>query len=165
MKNLFVNIVVLVVIVSVSGCHCQRKNTGSKKEMSSAVAITQSDTFTLKETHWKLIELKGQSIVNPVPYESEAYIILNANDSTLNGSGGCNSIFGTYELKENNLISFSHIGMTKMACTGGMIIESELVEALRQTNFYVLGDKTLILYKAVKVPLAKFEAKKDGPVK
>jgi heat shock protein HslJ len=158
MKNSIVLIVVFAFIMAVSSCQSHKKNAGSSKASVDKAVIMQKDTFSFKGTIWKLVELNGKPVKDTVTGRSEAFIIFSINDSTFNGSGGCNRFFGNYELKENNLLYISHVGMTKMACIDAVLNETELLTTLEKVNLFTKEGKTLTLYRAVKAPLAKFEA-------
>ena len=48
----------------------------------------------------------------------EAYILLDSASHRLSGSGGCNQLVGSYEIKGNQL-KFGQIAGTRMACAKG----------------------------------------------
>lgn len=113
---------------------------------------------SLVETYWKLVELNGQPVVaQPGGKAREAHMILKIAGNRVQGSGGCNRFFGSYELKPGNRIRFSGIGSTMMACPG---IESEAVffRALETADSYAVNGDKLQLHKARMAPLARFEA-------
>jgi heat shock protein HslJ len=111
----------------------------------------------LLETHWKLVELNGQAVTNPAGNQKEAYIMLTKEGNRLQGSGGCNSLMGSYELKEGNQIKFSGVAMTRMACPD-MAMETQLGLVFDAVDNYAINGKFLMLHKAKMAPLAKFEA-------
>ena len=111
---------------------------------------------TLAETYWKLTELMGKPVTTPAG-EREIHIILKIQDNRIQGFAGCNSIMGSYELKDGNFIRFRDVASTKMACDD-MTIENQFKEILeRADNYSILGDN-LSLNKARMAPLARFEA-------
>ena len=91
------------------------------------------------------------------PNQKVADIKLMPEGSRLVGSGGCNAMMGTYELRDRNRLKFSAIAMTKMACPD-MSIEDELGQVFSATNKYAINGKILALHKGKRAPLAKFEA-------
>lgn len=106
---------------------------------------------------WKLVMLNGQAVQTADQSMREAHMTLSASETRVNGNSGCNSFFGTYELKGANSITFSQIGATKMACQGNaMEIERQLFQAFETTNKFTLRNDTLVLTKADMSPLAKF---------
>jgi len=111
----------------------------------------------LVETYWKLTELMGKRVAPPAQGKKEVHIIIKKQDDRIQGFAGCNSIMGSYELKEGNFITFKQVASTRMACDD-MTIENQFKEILgRVDNYSILGDK-LSLNKAKMSPLARFEA-------
>lgn len=128
------------------------------------IESSQPDQYTLKkimfdekitEKYWKLIELNGKAVKVTPGQQREAYMILKDQENRVNGNGGCNSFFGTYELNGNS-IRFKGIGATRMACQD-METETELFQILEQVDNFTLKDDTLSLNKGRMAPLAKFE--------
>lgn len=112
----------------------------------------------LLETYWKVVEINGQPVNNPPTNQKEAHIILTKEGNRLQGSAGCNSLMGSYQLMDGNRIKFSGLASTKMACPD-MAIENVLGKAIEMSDNYAINDKFLILHKAKMAPLVKFEAK------
>ena len=129
-------------------------NTPQKSAPSTGTDPMKSE---LLNTQWKLVELNGRKVVNPIPNQKVADIKLMPEGSRLVGSGGCNAMMGTYELRDRNRLKFSAIAMTKMACPD-MSIEDELGQVFSATNKYAINGKILALHKGKRAPLAKFEA-------
>jgi copper homeostasis protein (lipoprotein) len=111
----------------------------------------------LTEKFWKLTELNGKKIVVGATFNKEPHIILKNQETRVKGHGGCNSFFGTYELKPGNRITISQIGNTLMACPE-METETQFLKAIQAADSYFLKGDTLILHKAGMAPLARFEA-------
>ena len=125
---------------------------------------TSSDTDTSKkpveivEKYWKLIEIRGQKVTAENFASKEPHLILKSEDNRVNGNGGCNSFFGTYELQADvNRISFSQIGSTRMACLKPTV-EADFFNVLETVDNYTVKNDTLQLNKARMAPLAKFVA-------
>ena len=104
----------------------------------------------ITEKYWKLISVGGAAVQPPAEGAREAHIILKKADSRVTGSGGCNLINGTYELKGRSRIAFSQMLSTKMACPG-MDTETRFLQALAETDRYVIIGETLTLYDDGKV--------------
>ena len=69
---------------------------------------------------------------------------LSFDDSKVYIKTDCNKIFGSYTLDQNTL-TFSSLGMTKMHCTGSK--DSEFASVLESVkNFSVTPDGRLLLY-------------------
>lgn len=131
-------------------------NTPTKKN-ENADATAASVNSELLETRWKLIELNGQPVTNPAGDQKEAFIILSKEGNRVQGSGGCNSLMGSYELQKDNQIKFSGMAMTRMACPD-MAMETQLGPIFDAVDNYAINGKFLMLHKAKMAPLAKFEA-------
>jgi heat shock protein HslJ len=153
----------LFIALSMTFIHC--KSTNHAKDASAPAQGVVSDQQPAKPaaelagTYWKLTELAGQSIVvdTSSPMSREPHMILQANDSTVKGHGGCNGFGGNYEWKAPNRIKFDKIVSTMMACEQ-LETENRYFETLRTAdNYYIIGD-TLILNKARMAPLARFTA-------
>lgn len=104
----------------------------------------QSLPACLLGTHWKLVEVMGEA-VTPFPGEEEPFIYLDQTGQ-LNGFGGCNRVFGAYELKAKNQIDFANLGSTRMACPDRDHQEQKFFEALSQTKSYSCDGQTLVLH-------------------
>jgi heat shock protein HslJ len=126
-----------------------------------ACNTTENATMSVKPeltgTYWKLIELMGKPYKGPSATGKEMYITLSADSSTVQGHGGCNSFRGKYELKEGELIRFSGLASTMMACPD-LDNESTFMKAIESADNYIITGNSLQLNKARMAPLARFEA-------
>jgi heat shock protein HslJ len=104
---------------------------------------------------WELVELRGQ----PAPLGAggrRATLRFDADSARVSGFAGCNRYFGSYTLDDDEPeISFGAVGMTRMACSEGMQLESQLAEALSRTSRYMIEAGRLALFDASN-PLAVF---------
>jgi heat shock protein HslJ len=149
----------LILFLLSSAVLTQSCNTPSKKPDDSAAepaAVTMGSE--LLETYWKVVEINGQAVTNPPANQKEAYIMLTKEGNRVQGSGGCNSLMGSYELMDGNRIKFSGVASTMMACPD-MTIEGQLGKAIEMADNYAINGKYLMLHKAKMAPLVKFEAK------
>lgn len=119
--------------------------------------ILSKNPSPIVEKYWKLVSIDGKTISPSDKQIKEPHMILKAFDKSVNGNGGCNSFFGSYELAGENHISFSKIGATKMACQN-MAVENVFFKALEQADQYTVVNDTLFLNNASKILLARFEA-------
>ncbi|MHC1777781.1 MAG: copper resistance protein NlpE N-terminal domain-containing protein [Lentimicrobium sp.] len=110
----------------------------------------------ITDKKWKLVELNGKPVENTSGNGKEYFISLQQEESRVSGYAGCNSFFGSYELKEGNRVAFSKMGSTMMACPN-MTTEQELFKVLETVDNYTTDGKTLQLNKARMAPLARFE--------
>jgi len=126
MKTLF-QIAGIIVLVSFMGA-CKTASSSVTKQ-----------TEGITEKYWKLIEINGKPVVWDDDAKREAFIILKDDDNRVNGNGGCNTLFGTYEIERTtNRIKFSQMASTMMACLN-MEIENELKRALEMADNYSLS--------------------------
>lgn len=107
----------------------------------------------LESKTWMLTELKGQSI-DTTKLNQQPFLILSLNRFT--GNASCNNIFGTYELKEGDRISFGTVGSTMMACPD-MATETAFLEALKTVDNYSVAGSTLSFTKARMAPILRFK--------
>ena len=111
----------------------------------------------LEETRWNLTELNGKPVVAGAG-EREAYIELHADGDKLGGSGGCNRLFGSYDLSGSSL-SFHSVASTLMACPDSATAdESALLQALKLTDSFRISGQNLELRASERV-LARFQAR------
>jgi heat shock protein HslJ len=93
---------------------------------------------------WRLRELDGR----PAPLGNgarAATLLFDADSARVSGFAGCNRYFGSYIL-EGRTLRFSGVGMTRMACAEGMVLEQQLADALEATRSYELsGDQLTLL--------------------
>ncbi len=107
--------------------------------------------------YWVLKELNRQPVTAPNKSQA-AYFFLNDADTTVKGYGGCNILFGKYELNETaSRIRFLNTAATQRACIDAHN-ETRFFEVLNMADNYNLVGDTLFLNKARMAPLARFEA-------
>ena len=130
----------------------------TSKKTTSENTNSPKESTEIVEKYWKLIEINGQKVTAENATAKEPHLILKSEENRVNGNGGCNSFFGTYELQTNtNRISFSKIGSTRMACMGKNV-EADFLNVLETVDNYTVKNDTLQLNKARMAPLAKFVA-------
>jgi len=107
--------------------------------------------------YWKLVELYGQPVTMSATDKKEPHIILHPDGNRLSGSGGCNNLAGTYELKPGNRIRFAQNMATTLLPCNDMEKEKMLIKVLQTADNYSLsGDSVMTLNKARMAPLARF---------
>lgn len=115
------------------------------------ISTKKADSWTFVTKHnWKLIQINGTT-----PKNTTAYLSFQADKNAMSGSGGCNRIFGGFELKDNQ-ISFKGIASTKMACADAdkSKLEADFLKLLSNNSFrYDVADQTLNFYKDNKLVL------------
>ena len=106
--------------------------------------------------YWKLIELNGQAI-EQTKNMKEPHIKFT-NDLQVNGTGGCNSFFSSFDAPGKLQLRFGEFGMTEMACSYDNY-DQLLVEALKMTENYVIaGEDELRLQIGKRMAHARFKA-------
>lgn len=118
--------------------------------------IPQMETSSIVGKKWKLVEINGKRVLNTSDSGKDYFIQLQQEETRLSGYAGCNSFFGSYELKEGNRVTFSKMGSTMMACPN-MATEQELMKVLETVDNYTTDGKSLQLNKARMAPMARFE--------
>ena len=67
-------------------------------------------------------------------------------DGKVNGSGGCNNFFGSFESGPDGSISFGQLGATRKACPGDIMNrEQRFFDALAAATHYSIAGRTLTL--------------------
>ncbi|MGP9765083.1 META domain-containing protein [Halomonas sp. AOP13-D3-9] len=112
---------------------------------------------TLINTYWKLVTLDGAPVVTRENFR-EPHLVLHQDASRLAGATGCNTLMGSYRVK-NEHIAFGQIASTKMACpTAQMKTERAFIAALKQVTAWSVDGTMLVLSGENNEPLAAFEA-------
>jgi heat shock protein HslJ len=150
MKNLHIKIIVgflFLTFIMLMSCTSSKEN------------IQQTTQKTpLISTYWKLTEMDGKQ-VTVIEGMNEPYILLSA-ENLVKGNTGCNTLFGKFS-SSNDILTFSEISSTKMACFEPEIsnVEIKLLNVLKTAANYKLTGEQLELYNNNKL-LARLTAKK-----
>lgn len=97
----------------------------------------------LDGSEWVLFAIRKS---RPIPNST---LTIAFDGDQVNGSAGCNSYFGTYKIK-NDEISFSAIGMTEMACMepeGIMEQEMEFISYLQDAIRFKIEENRLSIIR------------------
>jgi putative lipoprotein len=113
----------------------------------------------IRDTRWNLVALGDKALTPADTQRATPHIILAPDSKQVSGSGGCNRMFGVYELNGNNL-RFSGVGSTKMACKGGMQTETQFLGSLLRVKTWKMAGQQLELSDSTGAVLARFEAAK-----
>jgi putative lipoprotein len=99
---------------------------------------------SLENTDWKLIELGGKAVAAG-HHGHDAHLVFHSKTQHVSGSGGCNRLTGSYEVKGDQL-SFSQMAATMMACPEGMDTEKAFLDALNKVKAWKIeGGKLELL--------------------
>jgi len=109
----------------------------------SCSALNPAGAKELNGTEWQLLYIRKSTPIAGRP------ITISFEDGQVNGSSGCNSYFGEYSVKANE-ISFGPLASTEMACMdpeGIMDQEYEYLTFLSEVVTYSIEGDQLILKK------------------
>lgn len=98
---------------------------------------------------WNLTKLAGVENSQLNQMGEKPFIILNQEKGYINGSTGCNSLNGSFKMKEKQ-VSFSSIATTKVGCRM-MDVEIAFINAIQETNKLERMDQQLVFYKQSEV--------------
>jgi heat shock protein HslJ len=113
------------------------------------------DTAPLENSYWKLTRLGGAPVL-VAEHQREPHLILRPQDGRFGGSGGCNTMTGSYRV-DGNRLEFSEGATTMMACPEGMETEAALLAALEQVRTWRVIGEHLELFDAAGKQLARLE--------
>lgn len=144
MKMIFLSITCLTIVIITAGC----------KSTNIVSAGSSAGSEMLYKSKWYLSEVQG----GPVNEGMVTYAHLLFTPGQLNkvtGSTGCNRLNGSYELSGVNLIKFSPLATTRMACPGNT--EAKFIDALGKVKNWSIINEELLLSEG-DVVLAKLYA-------
>jgi len=122
-------------IVAIAACQAPR-TASSESAFRSAVAGVD----------WQLIELNAKTA--PAGAGGRRVTLrFDADSARVTGFAGCNRFGGSYTMAGDSL-RFGPLATTRMACTEGMQLESDLTAALMATRRYELTSTQLKLFGA-----------------
>lgn len=114
-------------------------------------------TSDLQNTYWKLTALNSKPIF-VADRQHEPSLTLHSDHLRVAGSGGCNRLMGSYEVKGKEL-HFGQLAGTMMACPAGMDTEKEYLDTLQHVRRWRIIGEHLELYDATGTMLCRFEAR------
>lgn len=155
--------VVVCVAIAVAACSRQPGTDTSQSRVDSTaspkpVVDSAAAVPALRGADWKLVALDDKPVASTDTVRF-AHFLLHADSKQVTGSGGCNRMFGVYELN-GDALRFSGVGSTKMACKDGMDTESAFLAALLRVARWRMNGQQLELSDASGVVLAKLAARK-----
>ena len=115
----------------------------------------QFDTAPLENSYWKLTRLGGEPVLVGAR-QREPHLILRPDDHRFGGSGGCDTLVGSYRV-DGDRLEFSQVASTMMACPEGMATEAAFTAALAQVRTWRVSGEHLELFGADGTPLARLE--------
>ena len=149
---------VVLSLLAVLVLGCARRPSGEDAPATDTVRPAVSVASPeLVNTYWKLTELGGEP-VSVTDRQREPHIVLRPDPKQVNGSGGCNRLFGGYETTGTSL-TFGGVGSTKMACPTGMETEAAFLPALGRVARWRITGQQLELSDSAGVVQLRFEAR------
>ena len=110
----------------------------------------------VENTYWKLTQLNGMTVV-ATQRQREPHFVLHQDSGLMTGSGGCNSVSGTYKL-EGDRLSFGPLAGTMMSCGDGMEAERNFLGALQKGGRARVASQHLELLDGSGGVAARFDA-------
>lgn len=114
---------------------------------------------SLAGTRWRLTRLERNAVVESAR-QREAWVQFDATQSRLAGSGGCNTVTGSYAL-DGDALRFSKVAGTMMACRDGAQQERAFVAMLGTVQRWLVAGQTLEFLDTEAALVARFEAAPD----
>jgi uncharacterized lipoprotein YbaY/heat shock protein HslJ len=111
----------------------------------------------LENTYWKLMTLYGKN-VETREGAREIHFVLNSQTLRLSGFSGCNGISDQYRI-DGEMITFSGMAGTLMACTAGMDIERQIHDMFPEVTAWKISGETLQLTNSSGAQIATFESR------
>lgn len=108
--------------------------------VASAGAFAQNSDIGSRQ--WRLTHLNGRAVG-----QNKAYIEIDPGTGRFSGNAGCNRMFGSAKISGRN-ITFSGVGMTRMACMDKRATEVEtgFAKALERATRYRVDGSVLSIY-------------------
>lgn len=105
--------------------------------------------------HLTVVEMMGTPVQTSGSL-NDAHLIFNSENGLINGSGGCNRIFGDFVLDKRKSLRFSEIGATRMACQN-QSFENRFLDLLDQVRYYGFEDNLMLLKNGRKDVILKLQ--------
>lgn len=118
-----------ILAVCVTACCSCRKN-----KTKGAVPLT--------ETQWQLATIESTAHMA----KGEAYTVVFDPDNKITGTGDCNRLMGSYEIKGGGVISVDMVASTRMFCPD-QDMENRFIKTLGSVNSYTIdGDNLMLMH-------------------
>ena len=94
----------------------------------------------LNKTSWEMTRLEMNGLMKNIP--SDKPIVLFEDNNVLNGTTGCNSFFGKYDIPKDGSMELQIEGITKAFCMDSQEVEDILLnqKMIQNLTFSVDGD-------------------------
>jgi heat shock protein HslJ len=138
-------LVVLIAIVGVAAVMARNNNNSAGGQTAGENPQDRADTQHLLIPRWFLVSMTVDGQIYEIPAGQQDVTIQFLEDGSVNGKGGCNQYFSTYEADNDGSMRFSPVGATKMFCDGWMDVETALFQALGQISRFSTEDYQLTM--------------------
>jgi heat shock protein HslJ len=78
-----------------------------------------------EDIQWKLKAYGTPGSLQPVQGNNDIILNFESKEKQINGSGGCNSYFGSYNLDRNCSLKITELGATERACLDPAFMQQE----------------------------------------
>lgn len=112
----------------------------------------------IENVRWALVALDGQALPPQAP-AATPYFVLNADGKRVTGSGGCNTLLGTYTLNGQALQMLRGPRRELQVCATDMERERAFMFALATTEQWAMQGTRLRLLDRLGAQVALFEAR------
>lgn len=122
------------------------------------LAACSSSSFPGKNwygRHLTVVEMVGTP-VQTSGSPNDAHLIFNSENGLINGSGGCNRIYGDFSLDNRKSLRFSDVGATRMTCQN-QTFETRFLELLDQVRYYDTEGDMMLLKNGKKDVILKLQ--------
>jgi heat shock protein HslJ len=99
---------------------------------------------TITDNRWYLIEVGGKTPERE-SLSKPPFLKVQSGEQLIQGFAGCNNFTGSWLFTDNEFV-FSRIAATRMACTVGMELEDDFLQALDNTRRYTIRGDILSLH-------------------
>ena len=117
--------------------------------VTTGLTACESETTAIENTKWLLSQHGTQEMnLQAVLEGTEITATFNSKDKQVTGSAGCNTYYGNYQIKKDEL-SISMLAWTEMACLepeGVIEQEQQYLSALQSAERYTIEDSELIIF-------------------
>lgn len=102
----------------------------------------ECDVTLLYSTPWVLesVVVENESMQMPV----NSPVLIFTDSAAVNGTGGCNHFFGSYEANSDGTITVNTVGMTRMLCPDASF-EDKYIDILGGVTAFEVTESSLIL--------------------
>ena len=158
MKYIVISLSVCLGLLPATSCKTNKTVASSDNVVNPpniAVPVVSEGSEYLYTYRWYVSEINGKAVTLGDQAKAAHLIFSPGQVSTVAGSTGCNRLTGSFELLTDNMIKFSPLAVTKMACINGGDVESNFLSALSKTSKWIIRNRELYFYEEDKL-LVKF---------